>query len=69
MDKNFITAIMLVSDLLYFVSLAVDGPGHCLGGTNCIPVSISGVKFNFNLNEDEDAPDSVCAELLFKVKE
>lgn len=68
-DVKFDEPVAIVSDLLYFVSIAVHGPGHCLGGTNSIPVSISGVKFNFNPNEDQDAPDSVCAELLFKVKE
>ena len=68
-DVKFDEPVALVKDLLYFINLTADGPGHCLGGTNSIPVSISGVEFNFNPNMDENVPDSVCAELLFKVAE
>lgn len=68
-DVKFDEPVDLFEDFLYFISITADGPGHCLGGTNSIPVSISGVEFNFNPHLDEDVPDSVCAELLFKVTE
>jgi len=65
---KFDKPVALRNDLLYFIGvIIVDGPSHCLGGTNSNLVGISGVEFDFNPVRDKDPPDSVCAELLFKV--
>ena len=66
---KFDEPVSLDKDILYFIAVAVDGPSHCLGETNSNLVSISGVEFNFNPVVENNPPDSVCAELLFKVVE
>ena len=67
---KFDEPVALDKDLLYFIDVTVDdGPSHCFGGTKSNLVGISGVEFNFNPVMEKDPPDSMCAELLFKVTE
>ena len=67
---KFDEPVALDKDLLYFIDVTVDdGPNHCFGGTKSNLVGISGVEFNFNPVMEKDPPDSICAELLFKVTE
>lgn len=66
---KFDEPVALDKGLLYFITVTVDGPSHCVGGPNSNLVGISGVEFNFNPIMDKDPPDNTCAELLFKVTE
>ncbi|XP_078365313.1 BTB/POZ domain-containing protein 6-like [Oculina patagonica] len=62
-------------DVCYLIEASAEGPGHCVGNEDIDYAFVSGVRFAFAHEDYFPDPNygvlsqSMCAELLFKVKE
>ncbi|XP_078365262.1 BTB/POZ domain-containing protein 6-like [Oculina patagonica] len=74
-DVIFDEPFSVERDVVYFIETSVDGPGYWLGNEVVHSADVSGVQFDI---EHQDAildpiygelPRSMCAELLFRIKE
>ena len=70
-DVIFDEPLSVEKDILYFISVDVDGPAYFLANGATDVVHASGVEFDFNPNNVDmtEVTQDTCAELLFTVKE